>query len=153
MKEVLVASCGIAAAALGAIALSAEPLKMSRTVTDVFRVDAGEGAGDRKPSEAAGIRIAQAAPPAGQPVPPAVEPGKPSADDRNAQPPEAAKPGMAAPADDPNGQAAPADQKAGAADDPNGQAAPTDQKAQAAGGQDDDDDEAGADDDRDGVDD
>src|SRR5919198_1247742 len=77
-KEVLVASSVIAAAALSAIGLAAEW---------------------GTPSELTGDRIAQAAPPAGQPAAPAVEPGK------------------AAPADQPNGQAAPADQKAQTADD------------------------------------
>jgi hypothetical protein len=95
MKEVLVASCVISAAALGAVALSAQSIT------------------DRTPSEMAGVRIAQAAPPTGQPGTPADEPAK------------------ATPADRPNGQTAPADQKAQAADDRD----------------DDDDDRSGADDD------
>jgi hypothetical protein len=96
MKVALVASCGIAAAAVGAVGLPAESLKMSIT--------------DRSSSEMSGVRVAQAAPPA-------AEPGKPSADEQKAQRPQAAEPGKAPPADRTNGQAAPADQKAQAAAD------------------------------------
>jgi hypothetical protein len=91
MRVALVASCGITAAAVGAVALSAESLKMSIT--------------DRSSSEMTGVRVAQAAPPAGQPAPPAAEPGKPSADEPKSQPPQAAEPGKVPPADRPNGQA------------------------------------------------
>jgi hypothetical protein len=103
MRVALVASCGIAAATVGAVALSAESLKMSIT--------------DRSSSEMTGVRVAQAAPPAGQPGPLAAEPGKPSADEPKGQPSQAAEPGKAPPTDRPNGQAAPADQKAQAAVD------------------------------------
>jgi hypothetical protein len=70
MKKVLISSCGIAAATLGAVALSADPLQISGTATN----DA--------------VRIAQAAPPAdptvppaGQTAPPALDPSRPIAFD------------------------------------------------------------------------
>jgi hypothetical protein len=70
MKKVLISSCGIAAATLGAIALSAEPWKISETAIDgVVRVAQAAPSAD------------QAAPPAGQAAPPAPDPGKPSAFD------------------------------------------------------------------------
>jgi hypothetical protein len=131
MKKVLLASCGIAAATLGGVALSAGPLTIGGTVAGAS-VAAGGGAGDRRPSDMTAARMAQAASPAGEPAPPAVEAGKP-------------------PADDPNGQAAPANRR--------DQPAPANRRGQPAvddwdGPGDDADDRPGEiDDDRHGVDD
>jgi hypothetical protein len=147
MRKVLISSCGIAAAALGAAAISAEPLEMSRTAHDAFSIAAGEGAVAREPSAIEAVRGAQAPPPAREPAlariepskspvddpnrqaaVPAAEPAKPTlVDDSNVQTAApAVEPGKPVPADDPNGQAAaPAAEpaKPAPADDPNGQAA------------------------------
>jgi hypothetical protein len=131
MRKALVSSCAVAVAALGAAALSAEPLMIGGTATNPF---------------GGSVRLAQAAQPATEPgKPPANEPGKkPPADDPN---------GQAAPAP-PNGQAAPPDQS-GQAAPPNqsGQAAASDPEDADGPGDDDDDRRGERDDDRNGVDD
>ena len=105
MRKVLVSSCGIATAALGAVALSAAPLKITGTVTEVF--------GDRSVLQGAtnAGRIAQA-------TPPAAEPGQPPADPNGQAPPTG--PTSQAAADDPeddDGPADDADDRPGEADD------------------------------------
>jgi hypothetical protein len=123
MGKALVASCGIAAAALGTAALSAEPLNIGGTATDLF--------GNRSN----GLRLAQAAPPANEPAKKAL------ADDPN---------GQAGPAR-PNGQAASPDQAAPS--NQSGQAAASDPEDADGPGDDDDDEGGERDDDRNGVDD
>jgi hypothetical protein len=123
MRKALVSSCGIAAAALGAAALSAEPLKIvGGKAIDLF--------GDRSAvqGESDAVRLAQAAPPPS-------EPGKRRADDPNGQAPPAG----------PNGQVPPAG--------PSGQAAADDPEDSDGPGDDADDRRGEPDDDRDGVDD
>jgi hypothetical protein len=103
MKKVLLTSCGIAAAALGGVALSAEPLRLGGTVADMT-VD----------------RMAQAAPPAGQPAPAVVEPGRPPADDPNGQAAPANQRRQATPADDWDGPGDDADRPGEIDDDRHG---------------------------------
>jgi hypothetical protein len=100
MRKVAVSLFGIAAAALGAVALSAEPLKLSGTATDGFgdrsAVQGDRGkmlaalvpAGDavRRPSETKAVGIAQAAPTADRAVPPAPDASKPTAVDDGEDP-------------------------------------------------------------------
>jgi hypothetical protein len=93
MRKVVVTSLGIAAAALGAVALSAEPLQLSGSATDgsgdrsAVQGDSGKmlaalvpgGDAVRKPSATTAVGIAQAAPPA-------PDPSKPSAVDDGEDP-------------------------------------------------------------------